>query len=676
MGHIESRMDTNTAHIAPSKLYIGSAYYPEQWPEENWQADIRLMHQAGFNIVRLGDFAWSSLEPEAGKYHFDWLDRAISALAESGIETVLCTPTAGPPAWLISQYPDILPIDESGLRVQFGNRCHYCVNSPDFHRAVRSLIREMAVSFGNNPHVIGWQIDNEFNRYCYCSNCQRLFHEYLAQRYGTLEQLNQHWTTAYWSQSYDSWDQIPLPIGPHNPGLMLEFKHFFTLSYKRFLQLQIDELRPHLRKGTWITHNFMDWHDGYDHYAISENLDIASWDWYVGMGNHDYQTSGAAHDLVRGYKRKNFWLMETQPGNVNWKPLNNVLDKGETRTMAWHAVGHGADAVLYWQWRSALNGQEQYHGTLLDTSGQPRLVYTEAQQLANDFSSTSDLLAGSTLETNVALLNCFDSRWSIQWQPHHKDFDYVAHLIHYYRPLASMNIPADILSADSDLKGYKLVIAPALLILNEQRVAHLRTFVENGGYLVLTLRSGMKDRYNALLPTRQPGALAELCGVEVEEYYALMDPVPLAGDGWKGTSSIWAERLRIRDVEGTQVLATYAESNGWLDGQPAITSHQFGKGTVTFIGAYLDAVSQKSLLHQIIREVGVQPVLEVPTGVEACRRVNSKLGDIIILINYNRAKQRIQLPWPAHEHLKNQSVGNEITLDPFDVAVITQLTSS
>lgn len=368
--------------------------------------------------------------------------------------------------------------------------------------------------------------------------------------------------------------------------------------------------------------------------------------------------------------------METQPGNVNWKPVNNALDKGETRTMAWHAVGHGADAVLYWQWRSPLNGQEQYHGTLLDTSGQPRLVYTEAQQVANDFSITSDLLAGSTLTADVAMLNCFDSRWSIQWQRHHKDFDYFAHFLHYYHPLASMNIPVDILSADSNLEEYKLVIAPALLILNEQRVAHLKAFVENGGYLVLTLRSGMKDEYNALLPNRQPGALAELSGVEVEEYYALLTPVPLAGHGWKGISTIWAERLRIKDIEGTQALATYGASNGWLDGQSAITRHQIGKGTVTYIGVYLDEVSQKSLIQQITREAAVQPVIETPAGVEACRRVSSRLGDIIILINYNRTKQRIQLPWAAHEHLKNRSVGNEITMDPNDVAVVTQRKST
>lgn len=665
-------MNTKPPLTTTKKLHIGSAYYPEQWPEAKWKEDIRLMQVAGFNTARIGDFAWSALEPEEGRYEFNWLERAILALGEAGIDTVLCTPTAGPPAWLVSQYPDILPIDESGRRVQFGNRCHYCVNSPEFHRAVQRLVRLMSERFNTNPHVIGWQIDNEFNRYCYCPRCNRLFQEYLKQHYKTLEQLNFRWTTTYWSQTYNSWDQIPLPIGPHNPGLMLEFKHFMTLSYKRYQQLQIDELRPHLRKDAWITHNFMEWHDGYDHYSMSEDLDIASWDWYVGMGNHDYQTSGAAHDLVRGFTRRNFWLMETQPGNVNWKPLNNVLNKGETRAMAWHAVGHGADAVLYWQWRCPLNGQEQYHGTLLDTSGQPRLFYPEAQQLANDFLSTSDLIAGTKLEADVALLNCYDSRWSIQWQPHHKDFDYVEHFLNYYRPLAAQNISMDIISADESLDGYKLVIAPALLILNDQRVAHLKAFVENGGHLVLTLRSGMKDEYNALFPTRQPGALGELSGVEVEEYYALMTPIPVIGDDWKGTSRIWAERLLVRDKERTEILATYGRSNGWLDGKPAITRHRYGKGVVTFVGAYLDNVSQKSLLQQITCEAAIQPVMWTPPGVEACRRVNTNNGEeVIILINYNRSKQLVELPWSAHEHLKNRAIGTELSLAPYGVAIVT-----
>jgi beta-galactosidase len=655
----------------PSKLYVGSAYYPEQWSREHWLEDISLMRQAGFNVVRLGDFAWSALEPDQGRYDTQWLEDAIALFSQAGIDVVLCTPSAAPPAWLVNKYPDILPIDENGRRVQFGNRCHYCVNSPEFHQAVKGLAGVMAGKFASNPRVIGWQIDNEFNRYCYCPRCQKLFQQYLSQRYQTLTRLNDHWTTMYWSQVYDSWDQIPLPIGQHNPGLMLEFKHFVTQSYQRFQRLQIDELRPHLYEGAWITHNFMNWHDGYDHYLMGEDLDMASWDWYVGMDHHIYQNSGASHDLVRGYKRQNFWLMETQPGTVNWKPLNNSLNKGEARAMAWHAVGHGADAILYWQWRSALNGQEQYHGTLVDTTGQPRPFFSEAHLLASDFSKTSHLVAGSQIKAEVALLNCFDSRWSIQWQPHHKDFSYIDHFLHYYRPIVDENISIDIISADASLSGYKLVIAPAMLVLNDQRVEHLESFVRNGGHLVLTLRSGMKDEYNALLPIRLPGALRKISGVEVEEYYALLDPVELNGNGWQGLSRIWAERLKILDGETTQVLANYGKSNGWLDGQAAITRHPYGQGIVTYVGAYLDEVSQKALVKNITEQAACEPIMQTPNGVEACRRMHPTNGEILILINHTRLEQKVPLPWMAYDHLQQGEIKGLIFLEPYGVAVLT-----
>jgi beta-galactosidase len=664
-------MNAKSAYTAASKLYTGTAYYPEQWPEATWKEDIRLMRAAGFNVARLGEFAWSAFEPKAGKFNFEWLERAVRQLAEAGIESVLSTPTAAPPAWLVGQYPDMLALDENERRVQFGNRCHYCVNSPDFHEATRRLLKKLVESFGANQNVIGWQLDNEYNRYCYCPRCQQLFHEYLEQRYVTVDELNRRWTTAYWSQTYDAWEQIPLPIGLHNPGLMLEFKHFMTQSYRRFQWLQIEALRPHLRQGVWITHNFMEWHDGYDHYEMAEDLDMASWDWYVGMGHLDYPTAGAEHDLVRGYKRQNFWLMETQPGNVNWKPVNNVLNKGEARTMAWHAVGHGADAVLYWQWRAPLNGQEQYHGTLLNTAGQPRLFYTEAQQVACEFARASSLLAGSTVKAETAILNDYDSRWSIQGQPHHRDFNYVQHLLHYYRPLAEANITTDIISAEAGLEGYKLVIAPALLLLNDRRVTQLKAFVEQGGHLVLTLRSGMKDEFNALLPNPQPGDLSELAGAEVEEYYALLTPVPVEGVDWKGESDLWAERLKVLDRQGTRVLARYGESNGWLDNQPAITEHGYGRGTVTFVGAYLDDASQRGLLRGVVHQAGVQPVLETPLGVEACRRVTATGEQVFILINHTRTEQKLALPWQAQEHLRGKAVEKELSLEPYGVAVIT-----
>jgi beta-galactosidase len=294
------------------------------------------MREAGLTVARLAEFAWSTLEPERGEFRFNWLERAISMLASAGIVSVLGTPTAAPPAWLVQEHPNLMAVDESGGRVQFGNRCHYCVNSPEFHAATRRIVSAMAERFGNNPHVIGWQLDNEYNRVCYCDRCRSLFQRYLAEKFGSLDTLNRHWTTRYWSQTYSAWEQIPIPVGPHNPGLMLAFKHFVTESYRKFQQLQLDILHPHLGPDVWVTHNFMGWFDGFDHYSMSKDLDLASWDWYIGTGHHDYLTSGATHDLTRGFKHRNFWLIETQPGNVNWQ------QHAEQRRSTRHGLARGS----------------------------------------------------------------------------------------------------------------------------------------------------------------------------------------------------------------------------------------------------------------------------------------------------------------------------------------------
>jgi beta-galactosidase len=655
-----------------ARLHLGAAYYPEHWPEDRWPEDIRLMQAGGLTVVRMAEFAWSTLEPAEGDFRFEWLNRAITMLAEAGIVSVLGTPTAAPPDWLVQHHPDLMAVDENGRRVQFGNRCHYCVNSPEFQAATSRIVGALAKRFGNNPHVIGWQLDNEYNRVCTCARCRALFQYYLADRFGSLEALNHHWSTAYWSQTYSAWQQIPIPIGSHNPGLMLEFKRFVTESYHRFQRLQLAALRPHLQPDVWVTHNFMRWFDGFDHYVLAKDLDLVSWDWYVPTGHHDYLTSGAMHDLTRGFKRRNFWLMETQPGSVNWSSINNTLNKGEARAMAWHAIAHGADAVLYWQWRSALGGQEQYHGTLVDQAGQPRPFYEEVQQLGHDLATASSLLAGSTVVSRVALLNSYDSRWSIQWQRHHRDFDYVAHLNHYYRPLAARNIATDVISADAPLDGYRLIVAPALTIVSESQARQMKDFVERGGHLVLTVRCGMKDEYNALLPVRQPGPLADLAGIEVEEYYALLDSVPVTGNWFTGTSQLWAELLKVRDQDNTHVAARFGRSNGWLDDQIAITVNSYGKGLVYYIGVYLDEVAQQALMDHIASMAAIRAVMETPAGVEARLRVASDGTRITILVNHECKEQVVSLPWPTHEHLAGQPVAGELVLAPYGVAVLTR----
>lgn len=659
----------------PQKIHFGAAYYPEHWPEDRWPEDIRLMKAAGFTVARMGEFAWSTFEPAEGEFDFDWLERAIELLAQNEIVSVLGTPTAAPPAWLTQNYPATLAIDENGRRREHGQRCHYCVNSPEYHERTRHIVTQMAERFGQHPQVIGWQFDNEFSTVCYCDTCRAAFQAYLADKFEILENLNQQWTTRYWSQSYSSWEQIPLPKAGHNPGLRLAFQQFVTHSYRKYQKLQVDILRAHIPKHVWVTHNFMKWYPTFDHYELSADLDLASWDWYVGSGHPDFTETGAAHDLVRGFKRRNFWVMETQPANVNWSPVSNQVNQGVCRTMAWHAIGHGADALLYWQWRSALNGQEQYHGSLVDQSGQPRLFYDEAAQVGGEFAKVSELLAGSTVQAKVAILNDYNSRWSIDWQRQHKDFDYVQHLNHYYKPLAERNIPVDIISADAALDGYSVVIVPGLVILPLARARHLIEFVEAGGTLILTVRCGMKDEYNSLLPQRQPGPLTKITNVEVEEYYPLDAPVPLSGRMiGNATSRLWAERLRIGNFDNlTLPVAKFGPKNGWLDGQAAITYNSHEKGSVYYVGAYLDENAQAKLLAYICKVKLVRPVMETPPGVEVCRRVRPDGEAVYILINHHAEAKIVEIPWEATEYLSGATGKGNLTLAPYGVAVLTEI---
>ncbi|HEV2474377.1 MAG TPA: beta-galactosidase, partial [Chthonomonadales bacterium] len=288
-------------------MHFGAAWYPEHWPEERWPEDVRLMKEAGFTVCRVAEFAWSTMEPTEGQYQFAWLERAIAMAADAGLDVVLGTPTAAPPAWLTYHHPDTVAIEANGRAAQHGNRCHYSPTSSTYHKYARRIAEQMAKRFGPDERVMAWQIDNEYSRIDYSENSRRQFQAYLKEQFGSLDELNKHWSTAYWSQTYGDWNEIPIPVGGHNPGLMLEFKRFVSRVWRDFQKTQIDAIRQYARPEQWITHNFMGWFDGFDHYVVAKDLDLASWDWYVAAGHHDYANSGAMHDLIRGLKRKNFW---------------------------------------------------------------------------------------------------------------------------------------------------------------------------------------------------------------------------------------------------------------------------------------------------------------------------------------------------------------------------------
>jgi beta-galactosidase len=668
-----------TPTAAPA-LYLGTAWYPEQWPESRWDADLSLMEAAHIRFVRVGEFAWSRLEPSEGHYDLDWLQRAVDAAARHHIAVIIGTPSAAPPAWLTTKYPETLRIKEDGQRDEHGNRQQFNWADPKYRELARAMAEQEAKRFGHDPNVIGWQIDNEYANESYGPIAREQFQAWLKARYGTLDNLNDRWTTAYWSQTYSAWSQIPIETSYGNPSLLLSWKRFVSDTWRSYQKNQLDVIRANADPRQFITTNMMGFFDGYDHYTVSQDLDLASWDDYVGTGQLNPVSNGAAHDLTRGFLRKNFWVMETQPGFVNWSPDNNSLDRGAVRAMAWLDVGHGADAVSYWQWRSALNGQEEYHGTLLGADGTPVPLYSEVAHIGADFAKAGPALAGTTVHSDVAILHSYDAFWAIDWQRHNQAFDPLANLVAYYGAIRALAHSVDIVSPSiplASLSQYKLLIAPALNLITDQQAQNLIDYVRNGGHLVLTQRSAMKNIDNGLQTERQPGPLVPLLGGRVEQYYALDTTVPISGVWGSGPTKVWAELLSTSNPD-TKVLMRYGKTPlGWLDDQPAAITRKVGKGSITYIGADLASDPESPTLANaakwMMADAGVHPEFgTLPAGVDLYIRSDAH-HEVWILINYGAQPETVNLP-STFENVLAGGNAHSVTLKRFDVVVLQRPT--
>ena len=651
---------------APTPM-VGTAWYPEQWPESRWEADLALMEAAHIRFVRIAEFAWSTLEPTEGVYRFDWLARAVRAAERHHIAVVLGTPTAAPPAWLTTAYPDTLRTLRDGQKAEHGGRQQFDWSSPAYRRLAADIAGRMADRFGHDPDVIGWQIDNEYEQESYGPSTRAQFQDWLRAKYVTLDALNARWATSYWSETYQDWSQIPIP-DRGNPGLMLNWREFVTDTWRSYQKTQLDILRAKVEARQKITTNLLGSHEVFDHYTVTQDLDFASWDDYVGTGHYSPEWNGLIHDMTRGLLSRPFWVMETQPGTVNWAQVNSSLYKGEVRAMAWNAVGHGAEAVGYWQWRSAPNGQEQYHGTLVGADGTPVPVYDEVRQTGEDFAKAAPALAGTTVRSEVAVINDYPSRWALSWQKHSAAYDSIKAMTAYYAPLRGIARSVDVVSDEAPLSKYKLVVAPALNLIETKAAANLIAYVKAGGHLVLGPRSGMKDDDDSLWQ-RQPGPLAELLGARVGQFYALDETVPVTGQWGSGSDTVWAEYLEPRAAD-VEVLMRYGKSNGWLDGQPAAVTRRIGKGRITYIGAMLDPATMKSAAAWMARVSDVAPVLPgLPEDVDVAVRSGGRKR-VVILTNLGEADRMLALPSKMRDVLAGAEVV-KVTLPRFGVAVLS-----
>lgn len=659
---------------------FGVDYYPEHWPEERWPLDAKMQAEAGFNVVRLAEFAWSRLEPREGQFDFTWLDRAIALLAAEGIKVVLGTPTASPPPWLMAAHPDIYRAYDDGRRWTYGNRREYCPNNATYHEYTRRIVSAMAAHYASNPAVIGWQIDNEFGDRCYCPVCAEAFHGWLQRRWTTLDALNAAWGTVFWSHEYSDWSQIPLPFSTcrsANPGLWLDFYRFSSDSYVAYQRIQTEILRR-LCPDHFITHNFMGFkYDRLNYFDLAQDLDFVSWDNYPrtqwSMGSTvDASGMALAGDAMRGLLGRNFWVMEQQAGPGGWEIVSVMPRPGELRLWAYQQIAHGADAIVFFRWRTARFGTEEYWHGLLEHDGRPGRRYEEIKRMGAEMARAGNAIAGAALKPAVAIILDYDSRFAFQVQPNNPGFSYPEHIQHIYRAFYHRNVPVDIVRPSADLSGYKLVFAPALHIVTPQIAARLAQYVTNGGVLVCTARTGVKDVHNAVLEMPLPGLLAGLLGVTVEDYDSLPEgasqPLQFSAATVAGqpVAKAWCDILA---PDTADVVATYTEEH--YAGKPAVTVHSVGAGKAVYVGTFGDDALYEAMAPWLCEMASVRGITTTPRGIEVTERWQ---GDrrLLFVLNHSSEPREARLRRAYINLLNGEQLQGNVSVQAHDVLVLSE----
>lgn len=611
------------------KRTLGTCYYPEHWPEEIWEADARRMADAGLTWVRIGEFAWSRLEPAPGDLLFDWLDRAIEVLGQAGLKVVLGTPTATPPKWMVDKHPDMLAVDADGHPRKFGSRRHYCFSHEGYREESDRIVRLFAERYGKNPHVAAWQTDNEYGCHdttlSYSDAARTRFRTWLEARYGTIEALNRSWGNVFWSMDYASFEDIDLPnltVTEPNPSHVLAFRRFSSDQVVAFNKRQADIIRAY--SDAPISHNFMGRVTEFDHYQVGDDLDIATWDSYplgfledrVGapdehkrsfarQGDPDFQAFH--HDLYRTVGKGRWWVMEQQPGPVNWAPYNPAPLPGMMRLWAWEAYAHGAEAVCYFRWRQAPFAQEQMHAGMLrpDNVDAPALI--EARQVASELRNAPDV---SVRQAPVALIFDYDADFAWATQPHGQGLSYFQLVFETYKALRKLGFSVDILRPDTrDFSGYQIVAAPGMIYMPQDLKKALS---EADAEVVLGPRTAARTADMVIpvpLPPDVPGL--DVTVSRVESMRPDM-PMPLTGGG---------HFIGYREeLEGSAEIV-FELTNG----QPAVMR----SGHLTYIGGWADEAALRRIYSDLCAGADV-PVVELGGGVR-CRDA----GDVRIWVNYD-----------------------------------------
>ena len=593
---------------------LGTCYYPEHWPEDRWALDAKMMREAGLSIIRIGEFAWSRMEPTDGHYDFDWLDRAFETLAAEGLKIVLGTPTATPPKWLVDKMPDMIAVDAFGHPRRFGSRRHYCFSHLGYRKECARITEILAKRYGNHPALIGWQTDNEYGCHdtveSYSDAALLGFRDWLAQKYQSPDALNKAWGNVFWSMELNNFVQAELPnltVTEANPAHRLDFQRYSSDQVVAFNRLQCEIIRKYSPKRD-IVHNFMGSFVTFDHFDVSQDLDVATWDSYpIGFLDRDansaerrerYMRVGDPdlqafhHDLYRACGRGRMWVMEQQPGPVNWAPHNPSPAKGAVRLWTWEAFAAGAELVSYFRWRQAPFAQEQMHEALLLPNAKPNEAYFVAQNIANEITQADITLEAK--QARAALVFDYESAWAWMIQPQAASFTYLGLVLDFYRAMRRNGLTIDIIPAVAGAaQGYDLVICPGAFSPSDDFIASLDPDKQ---VLVFGPRTGAKTQDFAIPDNLPPGdAIGKLIDIKIWRIDSIPPSVRIGlQDG--GTVTCWREFIHVSDD-----LIVLARTT---DDEPVHVATPNNR--VHYIAAWPDEVALEAMMTSVATMAGLE----------------------------------------------------------------------
>ncbi|MFK0117621.1 beta-galactosidase [Streptomyces sp. NPDC090994] len=674
------------------RLLFGADYNPEQWPREVWDEDVRLMREAGVNVVSVGIFSWARLQPGPDQWDFGWLDEVMDLLHANGVGADLATATASPPPWLTTAHPEILPVTDRGETVWPGARQHWRPTSPVFREHALRLVREMATRYAAHPALVAWHVSNELgchNVYDYSDDAARAFRTWLRARYTSLDALNHAWGTAFWSQRYTDWDQIlpPRLAGSHpNPTQQLDFKRFSSDALKDHLRAERDILRE-ITPDIPVTTNFMvmGGTKGMNYADWAPEIDFVSNDHYVHPGPQDRDELSFSANLTSGIAGGRPWfLMEHSTSAVNWQPVNVAKRPGELARDALLHVAHGADAVCYFQWRQSAAGAEKYHSAMVPHAGPDSDLFRAVVSLGQTLKALAPVAGSEREAAEVGILFDWESWWASEQDSHPTSLlDYRQEALDWYSALLALGIRADLVTTRAELSRHKVLIAPVLHLVPADLAKELTRYAERGGHLVTTYFSGVVDENDHVWLGGYPGALRELLGIRIEEFGPLLDGDTVQLDdattggatandvitGGVVTGGLWTDRITVT-AEETEVLARYR--TGDHAGRPAVTRRPAGDGSAAYVSTRLGVAGLTALLPRLLEAAGVAS--DLPAGLRGRVEATVRRGpDARFLFLVNRTDDTVPVPELPGEILTGTTgADGTLVLGPREVAVLRQ----